>query len=123
MIKKAVVIVGHGSKLKGFQAAMVKVAQKLRQEKKFHWVWCAYLEITPPSIPAAIQTLVKKGATEIRVLPYFLLLGRHIREDMPRIVKEARKKYGSRVKIKLCPYLGYDPKLVSLVKQRIGNSK
>ncbi len=98
---------------------MVKVARRLRNEKEFDLVSCAYLEITPPSIPKAIRTLVKKGAGEIRVLPYFLLLGRHIQKDIPRIVGLARKSHGHKVRIRLCRYLGYDLRIVALVKKRV----
>lgn len=117
--KRALLIIGHGSKQKGFQAAMEKVAKKLRQEKEFNWVDCAYLEVTPPLIPQAIDLCAQKGAKEISVLPYFLLTGLHVTVDIPEIVASARKKYRGRVKIKLCPYLGYDEKIVEVVRQRI----
>ncbi|OGW81457.1 MAG: hypothetical protein A3C47_01730 [Omnitrophica bacterium RIFCSPHIGHO2_02_FULL_51_18] len=98
---------------------MTKVVRELRKDKTFHFVDCAYLEITSPSIPAALRALVKKGVQEINILPYFLLSGRHIKQDIPRIVREAKRVYKYRVKIKLCRYLGYDPRIMSLVKQRI----
>ena len=98
---------------------MVKLAGELRKDKALGLVLCAYLEITPPSVSAAIHALVKKGAGEIRVLPYFLLFGKHIKENLPRIVKAARQAHKGRIRIKLCPYLGYSPKIVSVVKQRL----
>ena len=119
MKKKALIIVGHGSRLRGFQAAMEKVARNFRADKSFGLVLCAYLEITPPSIPDAIDLCLKKGAREIFVLPYFLLTGRHVTEDIPKIVSAARKKHGRKVRIKLCSYLGYHEKIVEVARERI----
>ncbi len=117
---RAIIIVGHGSKQKGFQAAMEKVAAVLRRGGEFGVVLCAYLEITKPSIPEAIGRCARKGAREIIVLPYFLLTGRHVERDIPRIIAEARKKHKGKARIKRAPYLGYHGKIVEVVKQRIG---
>ncbi len=117
--KYTVLLVGHGSREKGFQAAMWKVAKALEKSARYDCVACAYLEVTSPSIFKGIERLVRKGAAEIRVLPYFLLTGQHVKRHIPQIVAEARKKFKSRVKIILCPYLGFDSKIVDVVKKRL----
>ena len=118
--KKAALLVGHGSKAPGFQAAMEKTARRLRADKHFTGVALAYLDITPPSIPEAIDRLAARGIKEILVLPYFLQLGRHVREHVPAIVARAAESYRGKVRIVLCPYLGYDERIVSVVKKRLG---
>lgn len=82
-------------------------------------VRCAFLEINSPSIPNAIDMAIQDGAKEVRVLPYFLLTGRHVVNDIPRIIRDAKEHHGKRAKIVLCPYLGFDNKLVELVQERI----
>jgi len=57
------------------------------------------------------------------VLPYFLLMGVHIKEDIPKIVRLLRRKYRAKIKIILCPYLGYHEKIVSVVSQRLGEGR
>lgn len=116
--RTAVLLVGHGSKAKDFDRAMKRVARSLRQGS-FSSVRCAYLEISFPSIPDAVRRALGEGAREIRILPYFVLSGRHIREDIPRIVSEERKRWGRKVKIVLCPYLGYDERIVQVVRDRL----
>ncbi len=118
-MKPSVVLVGHGSREKGFQSAMKKVAARLKKDKRFAGVLCAYLEIASPSIEEAIARLAAKGGAHIRILPYFVLSGRHVKSHIPAIVSRARKKYGRGVKITLCPYLGYDESLVLLAQKRI----
>ncbi len=119
MKKKAVLIVGHGSKLKGFQRPMEQLARRLRQRKQYLIVLCAYLEITPPSIVDAIEHCIKKGADEVLVLPYFLLMGNHVKIDIPRIVSRAKKRYAKQAEIRLCPYLGYDDRLAEVAEKRL----
>lgn len=117
--KIGVVLVGHGSRALGFDTAMQKVATALRREKKYIAVLCGFLEVTPPSIHEAILACVHHGAGEVRVLPYFVLTGRHVTRDIPRIVGATSKKYRGQFKIVLCPYLGFHPKLVAVVKERL----
>jgi sirohydrochlorin ferrochelatase len=117
--KTAVLIVGHGSRLKGFKKAIEKVASSLRRDGLFFLVQCAYLEVTPPSIPDAIDACVRKGAREVRILPYFLLMGNHVKTDIPEIALKAGRKYRGKAKITLCPYLGFHEKIVAVVKERL----
>jgi sirohydrochlorin cobaltochelatase len=114
----AVILVGHGSKARGFDRAMKRVAGRLRKGVPGP-VRCAYLEINAPSIAQAVRRSVRGGAREVRILPYFLLTGNHVQKDIPRIVRQARREHGSKARIRLCPYLGYDERIVAVVKDRL----
>lgn len=118
-LKKGLILVGHGSREEGFNSAMKKVAAALRKEEKFDFVLCAYNEITSPSFPEAVEILVKKGAEKITVLPYFLQAGRHVRRDIPKAIIDLKEKYFNKVKFILCDYLGYDNRIVGVVKDRL----
>lgn len=115
-------IVGHGSRLKGFDKPVRALARDLVREG---WspVECAFLEITSPTVEEGLQALVKKGARDIRILPYFLLIGRHVMRDLPRLVSSSNRRLKGRVKISLCPYLGYDQGIFSTVKKRLGRKR
>ena len=81
---------------------------------------CAYLEINSPSISQAIERAIRRGAREVRVVPYFVLSGRHVSEHIPAIIRQARKRHGPKVTIGLRPYLGFDERIVAVVKERAG---
>ena len=98
---------------------MQKVAGVLRRDKRFGSVLCCFLEVSGPSIPEAIGICIEKGAKEVRVLPYFVLTGKHVTRDIPRIVAEASHKHHGQARIILCSYLGYHQKIVDVVKERI----
>ena len=116
---KAAILIGHGSKIKGFDAPLKKVRAALSKERKYSRISIAYLDINTPSIPAAIDAAVLSGASEIYLLPYFLLAGKHVNLHIPHIASQARKKYAKKAKIVLCPYLGFHKKLVDVVKERL----
>ncbi|MBI3316264.1 MAG: CbiX/SirB N-terminal domain-containing protein [Candidatus Omnitrophica bacterium] len=118
-MKRALILVGHGSRLRGFQAAMLKVVQELRRGHFFDEVRCAYLEINSPSIPRAIDASARKGMKKIFILPYFLLRGKHTQKDIPALVAVSRSKHRGRAAIVLCRYPGFHKKLVEIIRQRV----
>jgi len=97
---------------------MKQVAKDLRRTLRMD-VRCAYLEINSPSIQEAIAETVSAGAKDVRVLPYFVLSGRHTQEDIPRIIRHEKKRHGKSINITLCAYLGYDKRIVQVVKERL----
>ena len=122
-MKRAVLLIGHGSKQPGFQKAMKRVAQKLSATGRYSDVACAYLEVSEPSIERGIEQLVRRGAKRVTIVPYFVLSGRHVEQHIPAIVRQCRKKYASQARIELSRYLGYHDKLVAIVEQRIRETR
>lgn len=78
----------------------------------------AYLELSEPSIPEAIDAAVADGATHVRVLPHFLGPGNHVLVDIPGIVAAARERH-PQLTIELVEHLGADPALVDLLAARV----
>jgi sirohydrochlorin ferrochelatase len=90
---KAALLVSHGSHSKKTKGEVASLTAELREQNKGILLEYAFLEIESPSIPEGIDLCLRKGATEILVLLNFLNSGKHVDEDIPRIVKEEAKKY------------------------------
>ena len=112
-------LAGHGSRTRGFDRAMRRVEKALKLSRRYLDVRCGFLEAAEPSIPQAILECVQRGAKEVRVLPYFILGGKHVLKDIPALVALAAERHRPAAKIVLCPYLGYHPKIVSVVEERL----
>ena len=56
-------------------------------------VRCAYLELTEPSLAQAAAEVVQQGATSLSVLPMFLGVGKHAREDLPELMQSLRQAH------------------------------
>lgn len=77
-------------------------------------VVCAFLELQEPTLAQAAAGLVAAGATELAVLPMFLGVGRHARDDLPRLVAELRERHPA-VAFRLQTSVGEDSRVVELL--------
>lgn len=119
--KPAVLLLGHGSRLVEANESMYRVAADLKATGQYLTMECAFLEINQPDIPAGLTSCLEAGATQIIVIPYFLHLGRHVQEDLPRIIAAWQNENPS-PKVILGQPFGYSPRLVELVQDRIGEA-
>jgi sirohydrochlorin cobaltochelatase len=118
-MKKCVLIVSHGSREISANREFKRLAQNYRKRHPLWEIRHAFLELASPSIPEALETLVRSAkSNEILVLPFFLFAARHVKKDIPEILKAFRKK-NTRVKIKWGRPLGSDPKLLDILDQRL----
>ena len=61
---------------------------------------------------------MERGADDIRIVPYFLFEGVHIKEDIPEEIK-AFQAHHPNVKITMGQTLGADKRLAEIVADRI----
>lgn len=120
---KAVLLVSHGSKSPQSRQEIDALAARLAAQAAvpaakppatpagtgtadpFRIFESAFLEIEKPSIPEGLALCAKRGATEIIVLLNFLNSGRHVLEDVPRLVREFESAHPT-VSCKVTPCLG-----------------
>jgi sirohydrochlorin cobaltochelatase len=86
----AIILFAHGSRDPAWQRPMLAVAERIRAHAPATWVACAYLELTEPQLPQAVAQAVALGHVHIRVLPMFLGVGKHLREDLPGLMAQLR---------------------------------
>ncbi len=78
----------------------------------------AFLELAEPSIPAALSVAADGGAVRILVLPFFLHPGRHLREDVPALVEQAREQHPG-VTIDVLGAFGADPGVLDALTRQV----
>jgi sirohydrochlorin cobaltochelatase len=101
----AIVLFAHGSRDPAWQRPMLAVAQRIRDQLPQAWVACAYLELTEPSLTQAVAQAVTLGHVQIRVLPMFLGVGKHVREDLPVLMAQLQQDH-PQVRFDLQPAVG-----------------
>ena len=113
---KALVLVAHGSRRKQSNDEVVELAARLKQncQHQYEIVHPGFLELASPSIPEGIQLCLDEGASEVIVLPYFLNSGRHVVEDIPELVEQARKSNPDS-DIRIAPHLGASDLMLELL--------
>jgi sirohydrochlorin cobaltochelatase len=101
--KPAVLLFAHGSRDPQWAKPFEELAGSLRQLIDAP-VMLAYLDFMKPTLAEAIDGLAKQ-ASAIRVIPVFLGTGGHVKEDLPRLVQQARGKHPG-VSIRIDPTIG-----------------
>ena len=91
--RQGILIVGHGSRRAEANDDVREAARRIAERGGFALVEPAFLEIEHPNISEAFTRLVRRGAHEITVHPYFLSPGRHTRGDIPVEVREAAGRH------------------------------
>ncbi|MEW5301459.1 MAG: hypothetical protein WDW36_004319 [Sanguina aurantia] len=76
------------------------------------------MEIAEPTIAQAIGKCVSRGAQRVIIAPYFLSRGRHIQEDIPALVAEARALYPD-ITLTVAEPIGIDPLMAQLISNRV----
>ncbi|TFG96653.1 MAG: cobalamin biosynthesis protein CbiX [Myxococcales bacterium] len=117
-MKRAIVIVDHGSRLPEANELLLAVAARVRERLPDRLVHTAHLDLAAPSIPEAIDACAAEGAGEIVLAPWFLSPGAHSARDLPRIAQEATRRHPD-VRILCAAPLGFDERLIDVLVERL----
>ena len=108
------ILFAHGSRdplwHKPIQAVALRIAEIAPQVQ----VRCAYLELTSPDLCSSADELIALGVTHLTVLPLFLGVGRHAREDLPLLVAELQARHPL-VHINCRSPIGEDAQMIELM--------
>lgn len=100
-----VLLIDHGSKSPAANERLNAVADRYRATHG-GIVTIAHMELAEPSIRDGIQVLLDANVDEILCQPYFLSPGRHVREDIPRLVQEAIDDLRLSIPCRITPHVG-----------------
>lgn len=114
---KALVLVAHGSRRQASNEEVIALSGVIAREMKDDYpiVEAGFLELAEPSIPEALDHCVKKGATDICIVPYFLSAGRHVHADIPAEVDRARAMHAG-IAMTILPHVGGSPQMKDLIR-------
>jgi sirohydrochlorin cobaltochelatase len=110
----AVVLFAHGSRDARWREPVEAVARRMIALRPEVPVACAYLELVAPDLPTAAAGLIAEGARALRVVPLFLGMGKHVREDLPRLVDALRAAHPE-VAFSLVPAVGETTEVIDLL--------
>lgn len=111
-----VVLFAHGSRDPLWRLPIDAVAQRMCTQWPQLVVACAFLELTPPTLPEVVEELMKQGITHVRIVPMFLGVGRHAREDLPQLVQSLTLAY-PQMGFELTGALGEHPAMTALMAE------
>lgn len=115
---QGILIVAHGSRAKQTLQTMEAVADMVRKGLPKAIIQVGYMEFCEVNIEKGLSLLLAQGVTDIRVVPYFLFDGIHIREDIPAELAAFQQAH-PQVRISIAPSLGPDKRLAEILVERI----
>lgn len=117
----AVLLIAHGSRRQEANDDLVKLAAILRGKEIYPIVETAYLELAEPDIPTGGARCVEQGATQVKLMPYFLSPGAHAVSDLEAFRQNLAECF-PQVQFLLCPPLGVHPLMVEIVLDRLSQT-
>ena len=116
MTQRVIVLFGHGSRDPLWRKPIEAVAARVRALDPAVAVRCAYLELTEPDLPATVDDLLAEGIQSITIVPMFLGVGKHAREDLPLLLEALRRQHPE-AKFNLQASVGEQPAMIELLAQ------
>ena len=113
-----IVLFAHGSRDAQWAAPLLAIEATLRQARPEQAIRLAYLEIGQPDLISALASLYESGVKHITLLPVFLGVGKHLRQDLPALVEQAQRTYPD-LRIALLPALGEHPLFANWVTTEV----
>ena len=116
-----VILFAHGSRDPLWRLPIDAVAEEMTRQWPDLSVACAFLELTQPNLTTTVEALMKQGKTHLRIVPMFLGVGRHAREDLPQLVNDLVQAY-PQVHFELLPSIGEHPAMTQLMARIAANA-
>lgn len=112
--RRAVILFAHGSRDPLWRGPIEAVAELAQRSAPEVAVRCAYLELCTPDLASSVQSLLPLGVTTITVVPMFLGMGKHAREDLPQLMAALADQH-PQVRFAVRPAVGEDPEMIALL--------
>ncbi len=130
-----ILLFAHGSRDPLWKRPIEAVAAQIAHSKPALPVACAYLELCEPSLADAASSMISQlqanaiknvaasaystrtfgqNPLKIRVLPMFLGMGKHAREDLPELAAQLRAAHPE-VEFEIAPAVGEDERVTQLL--------
>jgi len=111
------VLLGHGSLAAESGVAMFRHATLLQERGVASRVTAGFLNFSEPSIDESVASCVAEGARRIALVLYFLVGGKYVREDVPRVLERLRRSHPG-AEIDATRHLSDHPSLAAIVRDR-----
>lgn len=113
-----VLILAHGSRAKETEETLEKIVAMVRDIVGSEHITSSFLQFSDSNLHKGLRELVARGVNDIKVIPYFLFEGVHIKEDIPKEIDDFLTEYPT-VHITLGRTLGVESRLAQILADRI----
>jgi len=116
---KGILVIAHGSRAKETEGSLEFILAMVKKKRPSTVTEYAFMEFSDRTVERGIAALVDKGVKDIKVIPYFLFKGVHLKEDIPEMIAECATNFPG-ITITMGEHLGVDERLADIIVDRIG---
>ncbi len=116
MLQRGIILLAHGSRDPLWRLPIENVAQLISQRDPQLVVGCAYLELTEPGLESAVAVMVSQGLQSVTIVPMFLGLGKHARDDLPVLLQVLQQKHPE-LEFILQAAIGENPNVLAVIAE------
>ena len=117
-MKKALLIIDRGSKMKDVQEELRRTCDFIKHKTDYSYVDYCFLEVIPPYIDEGIRECIKRGVDSITIVPYFLYPGMKLKDA---VTKTASIIHQENKKMVITKPLSYQPIIPEIVLKRVNS--
>ena len=116
---QAILYIGHGSRVqRGNEELLAFVDRAKKKNPQIQIQETCFIELASPSIQTGIDSCVRQGAAQIAVVPVLLLSAGHAKQDIPKEIEQAEKRYPD-ITFTYGKVMGVDPTIIDLLNKRL----
>ena len=117
-MKKAVVLLGHGSIRESANIEIRAMWAMMQTQLPDLDIRGSFVEVAEPTLEQVIEQLAAEQVERVVIVPMFLTRGNHLSNGIPHILDRMKEKYPN-IQIDLTQHLGADPLLAEIIKNRL----
>lgn len=127
--RDAIVLFAHGARDPEWAMPFRRIQSRLREADAAAIVELCFLELMPPTLSDTIAALAERGVNLITVVPLFLAQGGHLKQDLPRMLDEVRRRHHRDLDIRMTSAIGDSEALTdaiadwALAQHRLGRQR
>jgi len=124
---RGILLIAHGSRARETESVLESIAQMVKDRMdgviaeefaESFTIECAFMEFSDKTVERGVSSLARQNVSEIIVVPYFLFMGIHMKEDIPKIVSECAAIHPN-IRITMCEPFEVDGRLADIIADRI----
>ena len=113
---KAKILFAHGARNPEWAQPILAIRDAMLARDAAARVEAAFLEFIAPTLPDAIDTLVRGGADEIVIVPMFMAQSGHTKRDLPALLDAARQRHPG-LQLHVATPIGEAPVVVAAIAE------
>ncbi len=117
----ALVLFAHGARDAQWSEPFRAIRQAVAAARPDLTVELAFLELMQPPLGACIAQLAESGHHRITIAPLFLAQGGHLKQDLPRLLRDLGAKHPA-AKIDVLPPIGEVTELLNAISKWLVDS-